>query len=154
MVILPPTVSVLHTFAHACCLSLDATILGNIVNGKKRRRRYLNWCLFSASVTTSLNTFQSKYCHQNSECFLPFLRGIGRRRLEIVREHSLQLLYLCLINNRFTCLAKSKPVKQEVSHTVIVPLKRNWVNIQRSNYWSPTHFETLQVIKVQYYNAK
>ena len=33
----------------------------------------------------------------------------------------IQLLCLCLINNRFTCSAKSKPVKQEVSQTVLLP---------------------------------
>ena len=35
------------------------------------------------------------------------------------REHSLwiQPLWLCLINNRFTCSTKSKPVKLEVSDT-------------------------------------
>ena len=33
----------------------------------------------------------------------------------------IQLLCLCCINNSFTCLVKSKPVKQEVSHTAILP---------------------------------
>ena len=32
------------------------------------------------------------------------------------------LLSLCWMNNNFTCLVKSKPVKQEVSHTMIFPL--------------------------------
>ena len=34
----------------------------------------------------------------------------------------IQLLCLCLINNRFTCSGKSKPVKLEVSRAVILPL--------------------------------
>ena len=33
----------------------------------------------------------------------------------------IQLRYLCWLNNSFTCLVKSKPVKQEVSHTAILP---------------------------------
>ena len=33
----------------------------------------------------------------------------------------IQLLCSCCINNSFTCLSKSKPVKQEVSGTVIIP---------------------------------
>ena len=36
----------------------------------------------------------------------------------------IQLLCLCLINNILTCLAKFKPVKQEVSRTVILPLSK------------------------------
>ena len=33
----------------------------------------------------------------------------------------IQLLCLCWINNSFTCLVKSKAVKQEVSRTVVLP---------------------------------
>ena len=36
----------------------------------------------------------------------------------------IRLLCLSLIHNTFTRLAKSKPVKQEVSHTVILPLTK------------------------------
>ena len=34
----------------------------------------------------------------------------------------IHLLCFCGMNNSFTCLVKSKSVKQEVSHTVILPL--------------------------------
>ena len=33
----------------------------------------------------------------------------------------IQLVFLCLMKNIFTCLVKSKPVKQEVSCNVILP---------------------------------
>ena len=36
----------------------------------------------------------------------------------------IQLLCLCRIRNRLTCLVRSKLVKQEVSHTVILPLTK------------------------------
>ena len=36
----------------------------------------------------------------------------------------IQRLYLCWNNSRFTCLIKSKPVKQEVSRTVILPFTK------------------------------
>ena len=37
---------------------------------------------------------------------------------------TIQLLCLCLIHNTFTRLAKSEPVKQEVSRTLILPLTK------------------------------
>ena len=33
----------------------------------------------------------------------------------------IQLIFLCWINNSFTSLVKTKPVKQEVTRTVILP---------------------------------
>ena len=45
-------------------------------------------------------------------------------RLTSCLNVQIQLLWLCWVNNRFTCSVKSKPVKQEVSHTVILPLTK------------------------------
>ena len=64
----------------------------------------------------------------------------------------IQLLCLCCINSSFTCLDKSKPVKQEVSCTVILPpmvsvlclvLVWCWLTVFifcRFRTKSPTHF--------------
>ena len=43
----------------------------------------------------------------------------------------IQLLCLCWINNNFTCLVNSKPVKQEVSCTEILPSMASvlWLNL-------------------------
>ena len=41
----------------------------------------------------------------------------------------IQLFCLSCINNSFTCLVKSKPVNQEVSHTVILPPSVLWLNL-------------------------
>ena len=70
---------------------------------------------------------------------LGFNFRLSQRTLTLLSEVSLygwtpvwivwiQLLCLCLINNIFTCSAKSKPVKQDISHIVILPLTK-WVSV-------------------------
>ena len=48
------------------------------------------------------------------------------------------LQFVCYINiiNIFTCLVKSHPVKQEVSHTVMLPPTK-WVFSAENNDWLP-----------------
>ena len=87
--------------------------------------------------------FQSMYCHRlglaEVLCFGIYKLQLGTQRL-LAHQRTItygevtqyfwvpdnfvwiQLLYLCWMNYSFTCLAKSKPVKQEVNRTVLFPL--------------------------------
>ena len=58
----------------------------------------------------------------------------------------IQLLGLCWINNQFTCLVESKPVKQEVSHTVILPYM---VSVLWSHPLKRVHFQKAKLGQVE-----
>ena len=46
------------------------------------------------------------------------------------------MLRLCLFKNSFPCLVKSKPVKQEVSHTVIIPFTKKEIINPIKLFWT------------------
>ena len=55
----------------------------------------------------------------------------------------IRLICICLTSNSFTCLVKSKPVKQEVSRIVILPSPLWWVlsgSSRRTSGSSPTTY--------------
>ena len=55
------------------------------------------------------------------------------------------MLYSCPINNRFTCSVKPKPVKHEVSHTVILPLmKSSFFN----DHWTQDNQTNLNFLQI------
>ena len=58
-----------------------------------------------------------------------------------------QLCYYWIINSFFTCLVKSKPDKQEVSRTVILPLSLKFLNIPTVKFIQAEH-PKLQSLKL------
>ena len=54
----------------------------------------------------------------------------------------IQLFCLCWISNRFTCSVKSKPVKQEVNRTVILPSMVSELCLDNQLYHFRAHIES------------
>ena len=72
------------------------------------------------------------------------LRGSFTVRLTSCLFCLVRLLCLYWINNSFTCLLKSKPVKQEVSRSVILPINLVF-SAAPFVYLSPTYILTIKL---------
>ena len=116
-------------YLHQSVIFVVLSSFGN----KLRRSSISNYLISSDRYIRRISITDTSIIPFNSKAYVNYVLG---------REHSLtlqgevslygwppvwllwiQLLCLCIIYNRFACLAKSKPVKQEVSCTVILPLR-------------------------------
>ena len=113
--------------------------LGVIIDNNIRNLNI--WAASSAAVAgaTSTNVNLKHFCIvifqivqiDSMLLLLKILIDIGRGHftglLTSVFLVWVELLCLCWINNTSASFVKSKPVKQEVSHTIILPLMKKWV---------------------------
>ena len=117
------------------CKNWSAVCYGNnsffaiVPRAWMRKSSTLVWLKSTASTwKTAESTFTCLPCTWNNSCLPRWQQRtltIGEVSLYIwppVYFLWIQLLCLCWMNNCFTCLTKFKPVKQEVSRKMILPL--------------------------------
>ena len=120
-----------HFFTYICWKNCNDVCLKRPKINDTRGR---GWVIFYQKITLMLQKANesmsflaltsSPYYFTRFLISMKLIRGSITVRLTSCFFVWIPLLWFCWMNNRFTCFVKSKPVKQEVSHAVILPLMK------------------------------